>query len=185
MEYPEAEITPFKSCLQPTLYHLELVRTECPARSVLFLKFEDGSVRELTHPTDLFSTRTKIVCQVLMFVHPVHEQVVEAELPRSKSPTEFKLPFDGGSFVLRCRVLNTAQEQVTPSMMLRPLQHTAYDKFLEYRRKVKRLENITSPLNWQVAHRIRVVHYLQTYHYDMSDTHEVCIDTSLDGQLSF
>lgn len=70
-------------------------------------------------------------------------------------------------------------------MMLTPLAHVGYDKFLEYRRKVKRLENITSPLNWQVAHRIRVLHHLQTYIYDMDDINEVCIDSSLDSQLTF
>ena len=70
-------------------------------------------------------------------------------------------------------------------MMLTPLKHACYDKFLEFRRKVKKLENITSPLNWQVAHRVRVVHYLQTYTYEMEDVNEVCIDASLDGQLSF
>lgn len=45
MEYLEADIKPFKSCLQPTLYCLQLVRLDSQTRSVLFVKLEDGSFR--------------------------------------------------------------------------------------------------------------------------------------------
>jgi hypothetical protein len=41
-------------------------------------------------------------------------------------------------------------------MTVRVGQVSNYEKFLEFRRKVKRLENLTSPLNWQLSHRLSI-----------------------------
>ena len=51
-----------------------------------------------------------------------------------------------------------------------------YEKYKEFRRKVKKMESITSPLNWKISFRLKLLHDNNVEYMDIDSTQEIIVD---------
>lgn len=76
-----------------------------------------------------------------MFSDKIQELIKKVAVPTQREWTEFKIVEEKVEVVMKCRVVNEAKEENvgSPVLMVRLAEARNYEKFLEYRKKVKRL----------------------------------------------